>query len=489
MKTKRRILLNTFLIIGSLTSCTRNVGTKINIVSINAEESIIVAGLRIPAHVHDFQCVVDDAYLKSNATIDEPAKYYKTCECGAVSSETFDYGSPIKYEICGEPLETNYSAIFAEYDSEQIVKTIEDIICPLVISLNIGNYKEVVYKRYTFNYESTYLDSSRIVLSGAFTIPYYKNEPFINFVDVDSHATLTQTWQAPSLQYGIFTFLALTGALVIECDLLGFGRTNSLPVDYHCSHLAAKNTVDGIIAAINLIENELGISLEGKKMFNTGYSQGGYDALALMRYMEVEATDYEKEMVHFEHNFCGSGAYDLGIMFEDSIKNDSYEAPEYILMGLLSAYDFHPEIFGAHTVEDFLTDYGKRFIQPVRDKNQYQVERLKAMKDAQGNYLYNGPKDFFTFEYDDPDPELLEILNKFSALETLVNGDWLPKGKLTLFYLPKDNLVSPRSSYKALYTFRWRWNVNSVRGIINDHALGSVLYYLDCALRIKIEIR
>lgn len=439
-------------------------------------------------HVHNFENIPTEELLVANATIDNAAIYYKSCECGEISNETFEYGVPLQYEICGEPIESDYSALFQEYDYNELFKIAENIICPLILNKYFEDYKYVTFRRYSFNYETTYLDNSRIVLSGAFTIPLYKGEPYIKFVDVDSHATLTYARQAPSLNFDLFAFLALSGGLVIECDLLGFGRTNSYPVDYHCGHLASKNTVDGAIAAINLIENELGISLKNYKFFNTGYSQGGYDSMALMRYLETEATDQQRSMLQFEHNYCGSGAYDLSIMFEDAIKNDGFDKPEYILMGLISAHDFHPEIFGSHTIEDFLTDYGKLFIQPILDKDYDKIEFLKELTDSKGRKLYMGPKDFFTFNYEDPDPELLEILNKFSELESLVNGDWMPEGKLTLFYLPKENLVSPRSSLKALEVFKDLENVDSMTSFLNDHAIGAVIYYLRIADLINKQI-
>ena len=44
-------------------------------------------------HVFD-QEVTDVKYRKSAATCEEPAVYYKSCECGEVGTETFTYGSP-----------------------------------------------------------------------------------------------------------------------------------------------------------------------------------------------------------------------------------------------------------------------------------------------------------------------------------------------------------------------------------------------------------
>ena len=443
----------------------------------------------IEEHVHNFQNLVSSDFLVANATIDNPAIYHKSCECGEISDETFEDGSPLQYELFGEPFEADYTSLFKEYDSEDIVKVAENIVCPTIINRFIGDSRKVTFKHYSFNYETTYLDSSRIVLSGSFIIPLFNGEPFINFVNIDSHVTLDYARQAPSIDFGIFDFLALAGGLVIACDLLGFGRTNSSPLDYHCYHLTGKNTADGVIAAISLIENELGISLKNYKFFNTGYSQGGYDSMAFLRYLETEASEEQRNAIQLTHSYCGSGAYDLSIMFEDALKNETFRAPEYILMGLISAYDFHPEIFGNHTIEDYLTNYGKRFIKPVLDKDYDQVKYLKSLVYSDGTKLYNGPKDFFTFNYENPDPELLEILNKFSKLETLVNGDWLPEGRLTLYYLPKDDLVSPRSSLKALETFKGLENVDSMTGYFSDHAVGTVFYYIEIADLIMKEIK
>lgn len=440
------------------------------------------------SHKHTFSCVVNQNYLCKDATVDSPATYFKSCECGAKSEETFEFGQTLKYGFTNSPLEGSYTAFFSEYDDTDLVKIAENLLCPIVINKIIGDYSTVKYKHYSFNYESTYLDSSRIVLSGAITIPYVNDVPYVKFVDVDSHPTLTQAYQAPSLNFDIFGFLGLAGGLVIELDLLGFGHTNESPVDYHCRHLAAKNTVDGVIAALNLIKDELSISLEGKKIFNTGYSQGGYDALALMRYLETEATDYEKSMINFDYNFCGSGAYDLAIMFENSLRNKSYETPEYVLMGIISAYNFHPEIFEDFVVEDFLTDYGKQFIQPIIDKNQDEIDILKNQIGKDGSRIYQGPDDFFNFNYENPDPKKIEILNKINELESLIKGDWLPAGRLTLFYLPNDNVVSPKSSLKAKEVFAGLENVKFVEGFLNDHGTGAVLFYCYCIIKILSEI-
>ena len=62
-------------------------------------------------HTHNFnKQEVKETYLKSKATCEEKAEYYYSCSCGAVSTETFEYGEVISCnylegvcEWCSEP--------------------------------------------------------------------------------------------------------------------------------------------------------------------------------------------------------------------------------------------------------------------------------------------------------------------------------------------------------------------------------------------------
>ena len=45
--------------------------------------------------MHVFEAeIVSDAYKAGDATCEEPARYYKSCECGAVGTDTFSHGEP-----------------------------------------------------------------------------------------------------------------------------------------------------------------------------------------------------------------------------------------------------------------------------------------------------------------------------------------------------------------------------------------------------------
>jgi hypothetical protein len=60
-------------------------------------------------HVHMYKEIVDEKYLKSEATCTELAVYYKSCAaCGHVGTETFTYGELKAHDFTAEVAETKY---------------------------------------------------------------------------------------------------------------------------------------------------------------------------------------------------------------------------------------------------------------------------------------------------------------------------------------------------------------------------------------------
>ena len=55
----------------------------------------------IPAltHTHQYSEVVKDEYIKTEATCTEPAVYYKSCECGETSTDTFTSGNALGHDF------------------------------------------------------------------------------------------------------------------------------------------------------------------------------------------------------------------------------------------------------------------------------------------------------------------------------------------------------------------------------------------------------
>lgn len=440
------------------------------------------------SHTHIYEEIIKDEYIAHIVDCENPLTYYKSCACGKKSNETFSVGEALGHDVnpkncfqdeqckrCGKTIYTKANECFV---GEPSIKTVDEYLAfqdNSLLSLLMANVAR--FEKHTFNYISTDLKGNSIVLSGAITIPYTNEGAYFKGFVIDNRPTIVDKSEAPSECWTKTAVTTALGLIVFEFDLLGFGTTVDRVSSYHCNHLTVRNTVDGIKSAFNLLNNELNIKRNNKPIFNVGYSQGGYDALALMRYLETEATAEEKALIPISKTFAGSGAYDLKLMTLNSLSNPDFAAPEYLLMGLLTTYEYHKEYYGSLKLEDFLTEYGLSFVEPVNAKNKAKVDELKAKTKPNGDKMYQTPSDFFSASFLNAEGSYLEAMNNACANENLLDGKWMPSGELMMFYSESDELVTPECSKKAEEMFASLKNVkfNKVNKV--NHEDGGTDFY------------
>lgn len=112
---------------------------------------------------------------------------------------------------------------------------------------------------------------------------------------------------------GAKMFFAREGHLVVIADYLGLGVNKELQSYMH-GEQQAQTTWDALVAAKQWAEAE-GIPL-GKKLFLTGYSQGGYVTLALQKKMTIEKLDLGIPLIA---SIPMAGIYDFGLFSEDEL--------------------------------------------------------------------------------------------------------------------------------------------------------------------------
>ena len=96
-------------------------------------------------HVHIFSGgIIDDAYLKTPATNDRPAEYYRACEaCGEICDDTFEYGLPLSQQD-GRPFvwsgarTLGFESGSGKSKDPYIIKTAEQLAY-FMFSVNNGN--------------------------------------------------------------------------------------------------------------------------------------------------------------------------------------------------------------------------------------------------------------------------------------------------------------------------------------------------------------
>ena len=337
---------------------------------------------------------------------------------------------------------------------------------------NVG--KDASYIRYPFTYTSTLVDNSEVLLSGAITIPRSKDKMLFKGVTISSHTTFTDLSETPSYGFDPHVIPAITGTIVIECDGLGYGVSKDYNFNYHCYHLTGKNTLDGVKAAGNLINKMFNKNIFELPIFNMGYSQGGYDSLAFLRYLEKDATEEDRNLIKITKTFSASGAYDLSLMLKESLKNESITHPEYILMAFIPALSYHQELFNGLTYSDICTPTGLVLVDVLLQKSDEAISSFKS------NFPHT-LADIFLPDCFDENSDLFKSLCEVGDNENLLDGNWTPNGELAIYYSPKDDLVTPKCSEKAIELWGELENfkyvtIGSLFG--GDHITSAIDYYL-----------
>ena len=394
------------------------------------------------------------------------------------------YGDDYVCDVCGydEFLNKNYHI---ERIEEKTLKDYlaGDVKIPEIIAEFIPENLKLV--KYEMHYFSVDLKNQAALMSASLTVPYIDNEPFIEGFVVDSHPTLTDLNECPTKRWDKYLINCIPGNVVLQCDLMGFGTQADKISDYHCRHLSNRNTIDGIFAAFEMIDDYYDITGEDLPLYNVGYSQGGFGSMALLRYMETEATEEEKERINITKTFSGSGAYDINVMFDNCFKIEDYQYCHYLIKGILTTHHYHPECYGELTVEDYLTEYGKEFLDPLIRKDNAALEEVLNKKDGQGERVYTGPKSVFNQEYLNPESALNKAVVKACEKENLLDGNWMPEGDIDIYYSPYDTMVTPKCSEKAAELFK---DLDNVEIIKSEKKVDHRDYGTDFYISVLIEL-
>ena len=286
---------------------------------------------------------------------------------------------------------------------------------------------------YRLLYETVGFDGERNTASGALLVP----SPVLGALDVMSfqHGTIIRDDQAPSRNdLARFTGLvyAADGYLAVMPDLLGLGDSEGFH-PFHHEATSATAVVDMLRAAYDFAARA-GIVLSGK-LFLSGYSQGGYTAMAAHRALEEGYAD--------EFTVTASapmaGAYDLsGAMVEVVLSTEPYPSP-YYLPYLLLAYN---EIYGLFdSPSDYLASPYDVLIPPLFDGN-HSSDEINALMPSVLRDVIN-PTLLAEFEQD-PDHFFRQVLEENDVYQ------WSPGVPVRLYHCSGDRHVPIANAYAAL---------------------------------------
>lgn len=281
---------------------------------------------------------------------------------------------------------------------------------------------------YEITYKTCWHDSTCILASGLVFIPRGVNKPMAEVVY--HHGTRVEKGRKEKIGGVDYLCLALAvdGYLVLQPDYIGLGFGDKFHL-YQQYKSLGQATVD-MIYAVREINDTLNIKLN-QQLFLTGYSEGGYAAVAANKYIQERYPD-----IKVTATAGNSGAYDMaGVQSEVMFRK--YSHPHYLpflLHGLNEVY---------HIVPDIRSIYKAPYdsIIPAMFDGLHSFKEIDAV-------LPEIPKDmlrdtFVELFLHNPDFLLHKALNDNSLC------NWKPENPVLLCYCESDEQVNYRNSFVA----------------------------------------
>lgn len=281
---------------------------------------------------------------------------------------------------------------------------------------------------YDAQYVSHWFDGSEILASGLVFVPKSLNTPMPEVVY--HHGTRVEKGRKKDIggvDY-ICLGLAVDGYLVLQPDYIGLGWGDKFHL-YQQYKSLGQASVD-MIYAMRELKDTLGIKLS-EQLFLTGYSEGGYAAVAANKLIQESYPD-----IKVTATAGNSGAYDMAgvqskVMFK---KYDHAHYLPFLLRGLNEVYDMVPDIN-----EIYKPPYDS--IIPAMFDGSHSFRQIdKVLPEIPKDMVRDTFVDLFLHDPTFP-------LNK--ALEDNSLCNWKPENPIMLCYCDKDEQVSYKNSFAA----------------------------------------
>ncbi|MGF1586257.1 MAG: alpha/beta hydrolase family protein [Bacteroidales bacterium] len=316
---------------------------------------------------------------------------------------------------------------------------------------------------YRVVYETVDINNDPILASGAVVVPTGSSPyPAISF----QHGTLNSDEDAPSY-FSSNTYLpamvyASAGFIIILPDYLGYGVSNHIdhPYEHGKSLATASRDMLRAFKEFDLLDDGF---QAGEKLFLTGYSEGGYATMALLKLLEEEHSNEFKVTAAT----AGAGAYNKTAFAKHIMESNTRLTYINSFLWVLDTYN---NIYGLNR------PYNHFFNEPYAGT----IEAGGVFANTQRN-----PSILFTDEFrsgilQGTDSQFLNVLADND------NYDWKPVTPLRLYHGTDDDYVFYFNSVTAYDAMKERGSssvsFSSIQGgnhntSLFDYFTGSLLFF------------
>lgn len=353
-----------------------------------------------------------------------------------------------------------------------------------------GSTSDFTVEVFTISYPTVDANGNTINLSGTLNLAKINDEYLpVEGILLNCHPT---SMGDRMLSQCTFKNLTVNKLAVIEPHYQGFGITKDMPQTYLCQKLIGHQCADMIPAVIQIMKDK-GIQMaDDMGTAILGYSQGGGNAMATARYIQVEAPANLRAQANVKKVCCGAGPYDPLATFYHWLETDSVSMSMVLPMVIKGMMVGHPEIMNGISLAQYFSEvYLSTGIPQSIDNNTagmgaIAVDGTDALDSIRWGNEACGPMQYWmkfsgimSAECANPDSPIRKALEQCLAAEVV--SDWVPEMPVEIFSSRKDNVIPYEVNALATYNKfveKGAPNVTIFNEITLDHLLSQVRWQL-----------
>ena len=232
-------------------------------------------------------------------------------------------------------LMTSASLSASAQNTYKILSECDTVVKAKIENITLGS-REV--RHFVYEYPSQDADGEPVTISGIVMIPadIANGTTPCDGIILLNHHTIGGPEQAPSqggldVPSGILANPLKPNYIIVMSDYIGYGSSIDHKVAYLCGDTNARNSLDGLLAARQLLDDRQ--IPKGRFLFNMGYSQGGTESMYVAKLRDME---YKDRGITFDKTFSGGGMLDCEEAYSAFIENDQCDAINDVAMFLIS---------------------------------------------------------------------------------------------------------------------------------------------------------
>lgn len=292
-------------------------------------------------------------------------------------------------------------------------------------------------KSYTFMYPSIDPKGNIVYLSAIMYIPASAVNSSVKGIVLANHFSIGKNEERPTAGNDFHKIAAWADFAVVIPDYNGFGEDAANPQAYLNPEVAGCCDINALLAARWILKDKTVNVSVGAKLYNIGYSQGGFNGMANERYVAQNPN----LNLHFTKTFVGGSPFDPSVIWEEYLADNYPHAVGYLPITICSFNE----------CEKLGLDYKKMFKEPLASHVQdwilsknYTVEEISSKVGATSvkSILTDSMLDTSSAQY----KALIAVAKKYSLCE-----GWAPQAgsNISVYHSTQDDVV-PYACYTKM---------------------------------------